>query len=289
MFTATLTGGECLTYPGFRELYLYLQSLGCAMDVLTNGVLLDEETVIFFRDHPPCSIQVTLYGGDEDTYERVTGHRVFHTVLENLRRVKAAGLPLLITVTPSRFLGEGVFDVIRTAKSLNKNILVNTSLFAPPEEPWRIGPDDDPDAEHYARIRRFLKELRGIKVEEYPEDRLPLPGGPCTDCEERGLACGGGRSGFVINWKGEMKICNRMPPKSFPLREGFQKAWETIHEAAENWPRVSACQGCAYEQVCGTCAADALKYAPPGERPTALCERTRHLASRGVLNLPNCD
>ena len=27
MMYATLTGGECLTYPGFRELYLYLVSI----------------------------------------------------------------------------------------------------------------------------------------------------------------------------------------------------------------------------------------------------------------------
>ena len=32
-----LTGGECLTYPWFREIYLYLHSLGCEIRVLTNG------------------------------------------------------------------------------------------------------------------------------------------------------------------------------------------------------------------------------------------------------------
>ena len=37
MMYATLTGGECLTYPGFDELYLYLQSLGCDVSILTNG------------------------------------------------------------------------------------------------------------------------------------------------------------------------------------------------------------------------------------------------------------
>ena len=37
MLHASLTGGECLTYPGFDELFLYLQSLGCTISVLTNG------------------------------------------------------------------------------------------------------------------------------------------------------------------------------------------------------------------------------------------------------------
>ena len=42
MMHVTLSGGECLTYPGFDELYLYLQSLGCDVTVLTNAFLLDE-------------------------------------------------------------------------------------------------------------------------------------------------------------------------------------------------------------------------------------------------------
>ena len=49
MIRVNLTGGECLTYPGFEELYLYLHSLGCEIRVLTNGVLLDERWISFFR------------------------------------------------------------------------------------------------------------------------------------------------------------------------------------------------------------------------------------------------
>ena len=77
MLHATLTGGECLTYPGFDELYLYLHSLGCEVAVLTNGFLLNEERIRFFQEHMPCKIQVTLYGWNDDVYERVTGKRAY--------------------------------------------------------------------------------------------------------------------------------------------------------------------------------------------------------------------
>lgn len=289
MLTAILTGGECLTYPGFEELYLYLQSLGCTVDVMTNGLLLDEKKVRFFTDHPPCSIQVTLYGSNEDAYERVTGRRVFHIVLENLRRVKEAGLPLLISITPNSLMGEDVFDTLRTAWELTKNVFINTSLFTPPDSPWRNGESYDLDADFYARILLFQKQLFGLESEECPESDLPASGGSCPDAKECGLVCGGGRSGFVINWKGEMLICNRLESKSFPLRDGFAAAWRKIHEVAENWPRPAACTGCAYEEFCGTCAAEAQKYAPPGEKPEALCRRTKYLISRGVLSSPICD
>lgn len=49
MIGATLSGGECLTYPGFKELFLYLHSLGCEVSVFINGILLDQEWVDFFR------------------------------------------------------------------------------------------------------------------------------------------------------------------------------------------------------------------------------------------------
>ena len=82
MLSATLTGGECLAYPGFDELFLYLHSLGCEVSVLTNGFLLDDRRIDFFKQHMPAEIKVTLYGSNEDVYERVTGKRAFGTVTE---------------------------------------------------------------------------------------------------------------------------------------------------------------------------------------------------------------
>lgn len=81
MRVATLTGGECLTYHGFEELYLHLQELGVEVTVLTNGVLLDERRVRFFQAHPPRKVQISLYGSSEDAYEKVTGHRMFARVI----------------------------------------------------------------------------------------------------------------------------------------------------------------------------------------------------------------
>ena len=287
MFQATLTGGECLLHPDFERLYLYLHSLGCQVNVLTNGVLLDEEKLSFFKEHPPAQLQITLYGNSEETYERVTGRRVFQTVVNHLRRIREEGLPLLITITPNQALGEDVFETIRLAKSITDNYFINTSLFDPPDEPWRQNVASEPDVSYYARILRFQKELNGRAVGKRPESELPPAGGPCRTCGKQGLQCGGGRSGFVINWKGEMKICNRLGPKSDPLRGGLAAAWKEIHAAAESWPRASECDGCAYEGICGICAADALKYAEPGKQPKGLCERTRYLASQGVV-APSC-
>ena len=43
-----LTGGEPLTYPDFRKLYLALRKMGMILTVNTNGSLLNEEWAEFF-------------------------------------------------------------------------------------------------------------------------------------------------------------------------------------------------------------------------------------------------
>lgn len=286
MFEATLTGGECLTYPGFDELYLYLQSLGVQTTVMTNGVLLNEERLRFFKEHPPALLQVTLYGPHEDAYQRVTGHRVFQTVTENLRAARELGLPLSVSVTPNRHLGEDVFETVRLAHSLSKEVFINAELFAPSDEPWRLTAEDALDPAFCARIYRYDMGLRRLPVVEIPESDLPEPGGPHAESRECGVTCGGGKSSFVIDWKGRLRPCNRLDITSDVLTKGFAAAWKEISQSVSSLPRAAECDGCPYEEACDHCAANRMKYAEPGQQPLSLCRHTKYLVSQGILPPP---
>ena len=290
MMHATLTGGECLTYPGFDELYLYLHSLGCDIGILTNGYLLDDKRIDFFLQHMPTRIQITLYGWNDDVYERVTGQRVFNTVVENVRKAISAGLPVTLTITPNRFLGEDVFETVRVAKSITNAFSLNTALFPPREETGRAQQRDDLDADFYIRIRRAMRELDGQKLKDIDAARLPPVGGPSHECTECGLLCGGGRSGFVMDWKGTLFPCNRMEIiHAYPLQEGFKAAWLKVNRAVNEWPRVPECEGCSYRMVCNTCAATMLQYAKPGKQPIKMCELTKYYVQHGVMCIPECE
>lgn len=290
MLEATLTGGECLIYPGFDDIYMYLRSLGCQIAVLTNGYLLDEKRIAFFREYMPVRIQVTLYGWNDDVYERVTGRRAFTIVSENIRKAVAAGLPMGLNVTPSAYLGEDALETLRAAKRLCNRISVNGCVFPPREETGRAQQQDDPDREMYLRMYLLQNELNGIETREITEDRLPPCGSDIHTCEKRGLRCGGGRSGFVMDWRGAMMPCNRLEMiRAYPLRDGFREAWAQINKAANDWPRVPECEGCAYNGVCDNCAANMLRFADPGQLPTALCEQTRYFVRHGIRQLPDCE
>ena len=290
MISATLTGGECLTYPGFDELYLYLQNLGCEVHILTNGFLLNEQRIRFFLEHRPRSIQVTLYGWNDDVYERVTGQRAFSTVSGNIRNAVAAGLHVTICVTPSSFLGEDVMETVKVGMTLGNDLFVNDCLFSPREETGRAQLNTQHDMEQYIRIYRLINKIRGIKPMIIDNAKLPPVGGSSHECSECGLTCGGGRSCFVIDWKGTMMPCNMLNIiRSYPLEEDFYTAWKKINNETNQWPRVPECNGCPYDQVCNICAGKMIAYAKPGEQPKELCERIKYYAQHGVVHIPKCD
>ena len=135
-----------------------------------------------------------------------------------------------------------------------------------------------------------IHELDGIETKEIGEDKLPLAGGPGHECTGRGFLCGGGRSSFVIDWKGNLMPCNRMHMISASaLEEGFQIAWAEIHRRVIDWPQVPECRGCAYAEFCSRCPATMLEYAPPGKQPVGMCERLRYYARNGVLPIRECE
>ena len=288
MIRATLTGGECLTYPGFKEVYLHLRNLGCEITVLTNGALIDEEWIRFFRENRPLAIQVTLYGQNEEVYERVTGQRYFTKVIENIRIMLDVGLPVNLVVTPSKYLGEDVFDTIRLGKSFGVSFSVNDYLITPREETGRSEQQHDSDIDFYVKIKHFLNDEEAAEV--VPEDSLPPIGGHVHECSQCGLQCSAGRSGFFIDWKGTMNPCSQlMMVKGFPLRDGFSKAWKQINQIAESWPRVPECEDCAYASVCSRCAARMLRFTEPGKQPLPMCEQTKYFVQHGIWHIPGCE
>ena len=289
MVRVNLTGGECLTYPGFEELYLYLHGLGCELRVLTNGALLDDKWIAFFKAHPPILIQISLYGGDEETYERVTGHRMFSVVSSNIRKAIEAEFPVAVAVTPSRYMGNGVLDTVRAAHAFGVPFSIAPALFDPKEETGRSGLQHELSLDEYVDVLRLRNELEGVQNLSIEPDQLPKPGGPYHECGVFGLNCGGGMSCFDIDWDGTMHICNTYRSVvCYPLTEGFLPSWKKLHKIAAEWPRVPECIECPYEQVCTNCEVRKASFGEPGKQPLELCERTRYLVQHGVYKIDEC-
>lgn len=283
MMYARLTGGECLTYPGFRELYTFLQSRGVETAILSNGLLMDEDMVCFLVAHPPSAVQVTLYGASEEGYERVTGRRAFQRVLENIRRLNEAQLPLSIAVTPNEFMTDGV-SVIRLLHEEGFSFSINAGLMQPREETGRHLADAALDA--YAAMMKLRMALKGRQTEpDCDPESLPDPGSE-TSTTTKGVRCGAGRSGFAIDWQGRMRPCNTFPCEPVDvLALGFPEAWKRTNHTALNYPLPAECEGCAYKGLCKHCVAEHAAGAPAGHASPAICAWGQRMVAEGLLKL----
>ncbi len=283
MMYARVTGGECLTYPGFRELYLYLTSLGVETAVLSNGVLMDADMATFLKAHPPAGIQVTLYGASEDAYERVTGHRMFGRVMENLRRLRDLQIPLSIAVTPNAFMTDGQ-AVVRLLHEEGFHFSINSGIVAPREETGRK--TADADVETYISMLKLQRTLSGREIE--PEcDPGSLPDPPsAVNAPAKGVRCGAGRSAFSVDWQGQMRPCNTFPCEPADVCQlGFAESWRRINQIALNFPRPAECEGCYYHDVCKYCVSEHAVGAPVGHASLRVCQWGKRMVAEGLMKV----
>ena len=285
MLKATLTGGECLTYSGFDELYLYLYDMGIRPAVLSNGVLIDDDRIQFFKKYPPKVIQISLYGSSDEAYERVTGHRVFNTVYKNLIALKESGIRVRLSITPSTFMKTDFYELIKVAKDLKLPTYINSKLIAPRENTGRtlieLSIDD------YIDIYRAYAEVY-LESELIPIDSKELPEANTCGKERLGLLCGGGRSGFVIQSDGNMSPCPSLAfIKTQPLEVGFTKAWNELYAIVNKFPIPGECDGCAYQAYCLSCPAIHYNEHNVGHCNPLVCERTKRFVQEGIIKMPS--
>lgn len=284
MLYARLTGGECLSYPGFREIYLHLRQRGIETSILTNGVLLDEEMVCFLAENKPAMVQITLYGASEEGYERVTGHRCFQKVLTHIQALQDRNIPLAVATTPNAYMTDGV-ETVRLIQGLNLSVTINSGLMEPREETGRTLQEASLDL--YVQMLRCCQGQvsDGNHPTLAPED-LPDPGG--TGELTFGVRCGAGRSAFSVDWRGNMKPCNNFPcTGENVLTLGFAEAWRHTHTTATQFPQPEECSGCHYQGVCKHCVAEHAAGAPLGHASPNICAWGKRMVSEGLLQLPS--
>ena len=68
----TLTGGEILVRPDFWQIYKYVKSKGTVVNLFTNGTKITDRLAAELSESRPNSIEVTLDGMTEHTYESMT-------------------------------------------------------------------------------------------------------------------------------------------------------------------------------------------------------------------------
>ena len=91
MMFLLLTGGEPFVRKDFFEIYDALKQMGLMISINSNGSMLKGEVLRRLLENPPHRINISLYGGSNETYKGMCGLNAFDTVVENIRALRQAG------------------------------------------------------------------------------------------------------------------------------------------------------------------------------------------------------
>ncbi len=283
MLFALLTGGECLLRPDFKELYLHLYNKGVIMSVNTNGVLLDEDMVKFFAEHPPEWVQLSLYGSSEDGYEAVTETRTFSKATRAIELLKKYHVIFRIAVTLSKVIQPDFEDIMKFILANDLDYRVHSDLLEPRDDIER----DDCSLSIEERLALLTRKriIEGKSVIPLTEQEIPPPCGSCTELSY-GMPCNAGTVRFVASWSGKMLPCMSIPDISIDmLSNDFPSCWSYIREKMDQVVRPIECSGCAYEEKCTNCPSIRYDGLYSGHCVPQVCKYTQAKYAAGLLSL----
>lgn len=269
----TFTGGEIFTRKDFIDIYLYAKKKGFFVELFTNASLITDEIIRVLKEYPPLLVDVSIYGDNEDTYERITKIQgAYEKVVSNCKKMVDLGIrvtlksPILLE-TVDKIEGMqriadklGVpfvysFDISSTIDKDNKPKNYQTSLRTRLQYEFQ---------NYYDQIKNGERKLG-----EFDEKTMI----ELKRCEYV-YACNVAQNSFVIDYKGNMLPCMKLRHKGEPLLE---KDFSIIWSEFERYSKIKAhdsykCKKCDSRYFCDICPAEMdLIYGDAQFRPNEVC------------------
>jgi len=273
-----LTGGEVLTRQDFPAIYRHAKQRGFLVAVFSNGTLFDERVADLFAEWPPFSLEFTLYGMSDETYQRTTGFpgrytRVRRAIELALDRrlplaLKAVAMDLLVDEIPGMQEYAATIGVpFRYDPTIHGRLDGSpqpTLVRASPERAVRFDVDDP------VRRAEWLEFYRGFVERPAPRDG-------------RLMSCGAGVNSFHVDPRGRLLTCEALPINGYDLRRGsFLEGWNgplaaLTRRAADS---TNVCSRCDLRAMCDRCPATAtLETGSPDGWIPWYCEITHRRAA----------
>jgi len=278
------TGGEIFARKDFLDIYTYAKKKGFLITLFTNGTLVTPRIADYLAEWRPFSIEITLYGGTKDTYERLTGiPGSYDRCMRGIHLLLERGLPLKLKTVAVSINKHEVGEMKRLAEELgvkfkfdsmiNPRIDCSQSPLNVRLQPWEIVKMDLEDPERVAEWKSFAGRFNG-----------PTP----SEDRDEIYHCGGGVTGFAIDPEGKMSICVLSHFDTFDLRRGsFREGWDHFLQQVrlKKITRVTKCTACRIKAMCGMCPANGELENGDPESPVDFLCHVAHLRAK-ALDIP---
>lgn len=288
MLVLSLTGGETLTYPHLDELMEGLSRLGLLISFNTNGTLVDEKRVEWFRRFPPTKINISLYGASDETYEALTGMAEgFTRATRGVELLQQAGFNVYLN---AMLVPENIRELPQMHRWAAEHGLVlhNTSYVFPARgcagcgaDTHRFSPQLAAEASCFDKMISLGKDVfrQSAANTAFLLDQME----GAEHWEPERLECRAGVCSFGITWDGHLQPCVLFDAIRIPLMEvPFGDGWEQLADRVAAVPTPEKCVSCRKKEICPVCkAAVYQETAGHTQPPQYLCDYSEHM--RNIL------
>jgi MoaA/NifB/PqqE/SkfB family radical SAM enzyme len=252
------------------------------VSINTNGSLINGDILKLFAEYPPSRVNVSLYGGCDQTYEALCGNPAYHRVTENIQKLRALNIDVKINCSVIPDNAADIQDIYAFGRKVNVPVQATTYMYPPVRinggqygnAPARFSAKQ---AAHYQLICReqHMTEAQltamANHIREWNED--------CGRGEFGPMRCRAGRTAFWVTWDGRMLPCGMFSTEGYSIPVMvFASAWHAVRQDSQAIVLPRECSGCSKQDHCSACAASCL--AENGDtriKPRYICEMTQIL------------
>lgn len=259
MMFVLLTGGEPFARSDFFEIYSAMKDMGLLVSINSNGSMIKGEILQKLIDNPPYRINISLYGGCAETYERMCGPNAFDTVIENIKALKAAGIDVRLNVSITPYNRSDLQRIFELAKELEVHTKASSYMYPPIRVTGdcghRLSPEEAAQCAVEWDLLRFTPEQFAMRAQNMHQ-LLAVENKECSVDPDVGVSCRAGSTSFWLTWDGRMLPCGMLPsPEQRPLETGFDAAWKALREQTRCLRMPAKCVSCKHREVCSVCVA----------------------------------
>lgn len=129
--SVTLSGGEPMLHPHFKDYLQYAKNKGLFVHILSNLTLLDDDIIRLLRDENTATVQVSLYSMIPEHHDSITCFAgSFKKTKESILKLIENDIPLQISCIVMKENRDDVYDVIKWGHDHNVRVNIDYSIMA---------------------------------------------------------------------------------------------------------------------------------------------------------------
>ncbi len=275
-----LTGGEPLLRPDFPELFTHVRQLGMVTSLFTNGTMLTPKIADLLSDLGLHSLEISLYGATEETYEKVTGvPGSYARCIRGIELALEGGLRLslksvILTINQHELaLMQAMTEGYGLGFRYDSTIWPRTDGSMTPLQ-FQLS-----QAEMLALDKKDPKRMNAWKevAKQFEGHNLR---------EEFVYTCGAAQRSYHINARGRLTPCVMTRTPAYDLLEQpFLEAWKNLGAIRELKRQTQTdCETCTVNALCVQCPGWSLATHANLETPASFICALGHARAQVILS-----